>query len=127
MASNLDYLDPSLQPLEDKLQAYLQTEKDLQRAEVEATNLAHQGEPHTTGFDQRPPTGNYPQQTEEVRFSLENLRDDLQRLQQEIIGLLPVRDEWVKVNLGYGPSRVGAFRKADATDAASEYELRVVI
>jgi hypothetical protein len=124
MASNLDYLAPDLQPLEDKVQAYLKAEKDLAQAEIAATTLSHPAAHQPAAFDQRPATGSYPQQTEETANDLQNLQHDLTRLRQEIIGLLPVRDEWVKVNLGYGPSRVGAFRTAAATE---EYELRVVI
>ncbi|RSK44425.1 hypothetical protein [Hymenobacter perfusus] len=124
MASNLDYLAPNLQPLEEKVQAYLKAEKDLAQAEIAATSLTHPTAQETEPFEQRPPTGSYPQQTEEATNELHNIQDDLQRLRQEIIGLLPVRDEWVKVNLGYGPSRVGAFRTAAPDET---YELRVVI
>ena len=124
MASNLDYLAPDLQPLEEKVQAYLKAEKDLAQAEIAATALTHPTAHQPDAFDQRPATGNYPQHTEETANDLQNLQDDLTRLRREIIGLLPVRDEWVKVNLGYGPSRVGAFRTTASTE---EYELRVVI
>jgi len=124
MASNLDYLAPSLQPLEEKVQAYLKAEKELAQAEIAATALSHQPSASTEVFDQRPPTGSYSQQTDEAVNDQQNLQDDLTRLRQEIIQLLPIRDEWVKVNLGYGPSRVGAFQTAAQ---AGEYELRVVI
>lgn len=124
MASNLDYLAPDLQPLEEKVQAYLKAEKDLAQAEIAATTLTHPAAQEPEVFEQRPATGSYPQQTEEAANELQNIQDDLQRLRQEIIGLLPVRDEWVKVNLGYGPSRVGAFRTAAPHET---YELRVVI
>ncbi|RSK29929.1 hypothetical protein [Hymenobacter metallilatus] len=128
MASNLDYLAPDLQPLEEILQAYLKVEKELAQAEIAAVSALHSSAETTRAFDQRPATGNYPQHTEEAVLNLQNLRDDLTRLRQQVLKLLPVRDEWVKVNLGYGPSRVGAFRpdtSQPGTDAA--YELRVVI
>ncbi|GAB2781200.1 hypothetical protein HNQ93_001255 [Hymenobacter luteus] len=132
MATNLDYLDPTLQPLADKLQAYLQTEKELQRAEVKATDLTHRHQPSAppTDYEQRSAAGSYDQPHEEIRLSLEHLRDELDRLRQEVIALLPVRDEWIKVNLGYGPSRVGAFSTTPATaspGANAAYELRVVV
>ena len=96
MASNLDYLDPALIPLEEKVNAYLEAEKSLRRAEIDAAQ------------------------------TVETSRTELARLEQEIIALLPTRNEWVKVNLGYGPSRVGAWH-VPATDSAPErYELRVV-
>lgn len=128
MSTNLDYLDPALQPLADKLQAYLQTEKELQRAEVKATDLTHRNQPapHPTDYEQRSAAGSYNQSHEEIRLSLQHLREEVDRLRQEIITLLPVRDEWIKVNLGYGPSRVGAFSTTSA-DAPAGYELRVVV
>ncbi|GAB3225252.1 hypothetical protein GCM10027346_06310 [Hymenobacter seoulensis] len=130
MASNLNYLDPALLPLEDKLQAYLRAEKELQTAEIEATNLTHQPPTATPEFEQRSASGSYPQELEEVSSTLDDLRTDLARLRAEIIEMLPVRDEWIKVNLGYGPSRVGAFRKASASEhgtATDIYELHVVV
>jgi hypothetical protein len=96
MASNLDYLNPALIPLEEKVNAYLEAEKSLRRAETDAT------------------------QTSDVS------RGDLARMEQEIIALLPTRDEWVKVNLGYGPSRVGAWLVPAFNGAPERYELRVV-
>ncbi|MCR5889666.1 hypothetical protein LRS06_18185 [Hymenobacter sp. J193] len=56
------------------------------------------------------------------------MEEDLATLRREILTMLPVRDEWVKVNLGYGPSRVGAFRneKFGTAPDEEEYLLRVV-
>ncbi|WP_216688534.1 hypothetical protein [Hymenobacter siberiensis] len=96
MASNLDYLNPNLIPLEEKVNTYLEMEKELRRA-------AH---------DQNSGTQHSP--------------TDLSRLEQEIIALLPTRDEWVKVNLGYGPSRVGAWYIPALNGQPERYELRVV-
>ena len=84
MASNLDYLDPALIPLEEKVKAYLTTEKALRKA----------------------------RETSQPAFSSDQkaeMHRAQARLEQEIVELLPTRDEWVKVNLGYGPSRVGAW------------------
>jgi hypothetical protein len=103
MASNLDYLDPALLPLEEKVNAYLEAEKSLRRVVQAAA-------PATSSEADNP----------------EQLRQQLARLEQEIIALLPSRDEWVKVNLGYGPSRVGAWQVPAAGSAAAHYELRVV-
>ena len=129
MASNLDYLDPTLIPLEEKVKNYLDTEKALR-----AANGALQNEPlldrdqaeSAAEFEQRPPTGSYDQDEDELTETVENLRHDLTRLEQEIIALLPCRDAWVKVNLGYGPSRVGAWLVPALGDAPARYELRVV-
>jgi hypothetical protein len=150
MASNLNYLDPFLLPLEDKVQAYLQAEKELQRAVAESASLSHPApQPDATSgpaaeaaahsgtaptsdgiFEQRPPTGSYDQAGEEMHERLQNLRDDIEALQRDIISMLPVRDEWIKLNLGYGPSRIGAFQETatSAEDGAEpKYQLRVVI
>ena len=126
MSSNLDYLNPDLQPLEDKINTYLAAEKDLHKAEQDSTALPleqAQAEASAAAFDQRPATGSFPQHANEVQQQLQNLRDDLDRLRHDIITLLPVRNEWVKLNLGYGPSRVGAFSSPDAADT---YELRII-
>lgn len=128
MASNLDYLDPSLVPLEEKVTAYLEAEEELRKATIAARNLpvmdAEVAEAEQE-FDQRPVTGSFDQQADEVQLKLQNMQEDLAALRQEILELLPVRDEFVKVNLGYGPSRVGAFA-IKALDGATDYELRIV-
>ncbi|MBG8554803.1 hypothetical protein [Hymenobacter guriensis] len=126
MSSNLDYLNPDLLPLEDKVQAYLKAEKELQQARI--TRTMHEHPTPTPEFDQRPATGSYDQQTDEEQQRISAVEDDLATLRREILTMLPVRDEWVKVNLGYGPSRVGAFRNENfgTTPEEEEYLLRVV-
>ena len=129
MASNLDYLDPALVPLEEKVNNYLELEKALRRAEQDLRNepLQHQQEAQAaTQFEQRPPTGSFNQTEDELTQDAANLRAELTTLEQEIIGLLPTRDEWLKVNLGYGPSRVGAWQVPAATGTPARYELRIV-
>jgi hypothetical protein len=131
MASNLDYLSPDLLPLVEKVEAYITTEKDLSRALIARQNepLADAAKAESAAeFEQRPPTGSYDQAGEEQEQEIQNLRDSLAQLHQEILDMLPTRDEWVKVNLGYGPSRVGAWRVPNAADDKAEhYEIRVVI
>lgn len=96
MASNLDYLNPALTPLVEKVNAYLEAEKDLRRAETDASK----------------PAATSPA--------------ELAKLEQEIIALLPTRDEWLKVNLGYGPSRVGAWQVPASATTPERYELRII-
>lgn len=103
MASNLDYLDPALIPLEEKVNAYLEADKTLRR--LTQTNV-----PVPDGSTESPA----------------QIRQELARLESEIIALLPTRDEWVKVNLGYGPSRVGAWQVPATSSTPARYELRVV-
>ncbi|QKG52980.1 hypothetical protein [Hymenobacter sp. BRD67] len=58
----------------------------------------------------------------------QDAQDAIDRLQQDILALLPTRDEWVKVNLGYGPSRVGAWRVPNPNGSGADYyEVRVVM
>ncbi|MFD1874066.1 hypothetical protein [Hymenobacter bucti] len=130
MASNLDYLDPSLQPLVDKVEAYLVAKEDLRKLTIaERNEPLHDAEVEKSAaaFEQRPPTGSFDQHHDELQQQHQDALDDLHRLEGEILHLLPTRDEWVKVNLGYGPSRVGAWRVPNAEGAKEEhYEIRVV-
>ena len=129
MASNLDYLDPHLQPLEEAVKEYLAAEEDLRKLRVAQRNeplLDAEQAQAAAEFEQRPPTGSYDQDEEEQAQQEATLRDDLRRLHQQVLDLLPTRDEWVKVNLGYGPSRVGAFRVPTANGTAEQFQVRVV-
>jgi hypothetical protein len=131
MASNLDYLDPALQPLAEKVEAYLVAKEVLRKLTVaernEATHDAAVAE-SATEFEQRPPTGSFDQHEDELIQNRQDAQDDLHRLEAAILQLLPTRDEWVKVNLGYGPSRVGAWRVPNAAGSTAEhYEIRVVM
>lgn len=103
MASNLDYLDSALLPLEEKVNAYLEAEKALRQTTQAAA-------PAANGFDGNPA----------------QLHQQLAQLESEIMAMLPTRDAWVKVNLGYGPSRVGAWQVPATGSAPARYELRIV-
>jgi len=131
MASNLDYLDPTLQPLVQKVEAYLVAKEDLRKLTIADRNEAlHDAdvEKAASEFEQRPPTGSFDQHHDELTQQRQDALDDLHRLEAEILQLLPTRDEWVKVNLGYGPSRVGAWRVPNNADGKAEhYEIRVVL
>src|SRR5688572_13392932 len=129
MASNLDYLNPALLPLEEKANAYLELEKALQRAVAAAKNAPLHSEERAQAaaeFEQRPPTGSYDQEADELNQEVENRRAELAQLEQEIIAMLPTRDEWLKVNLGYGPSRIGAWHVPAVGGSPERYEVRIV-
>jgi len=129
MASNLDYLSPSLQPLEEKAQAYVDAEAALRQAELALHNEpARQNQQAQAAgqFEQRPPTGSFDQPHAELLQRLQNTRDELHTLHAELLALLPARDEWVKINLGYGPSRIGAWHVAATADKPEHYQVRVV-
>ena len=109
MAANLDYLDPNLIPLEEKAQAYIDAEQELRRIELARQVATAQ-----------------PEHQQQLTQSQQALQAELDRLHGEILALLPTRNEWVKVNLGYGPSRVGAWHVPAAEGRAEHYEIRVV-
>ena len=131
MASNLDYLNPDLQPLVRKVDAYLAAKEDLRKLTIadrnEATHDAAAAQ-SAQEFEQRPPTGSFDQHADELDQRRQYAQADLDQLAQDILALLPTRDEWVKLNLGYGPSRVGAWRVPNAQGSEAEhYEIRVVL
>ncbi len=131
MASNLDYLNPDLQPLVEKVEAYLAAKEDLRKLSVaEHNEAAHDAAVAQSAaeFEQRPPTGSFDQHADELNLRHQDAQDAVDTLSRDILALLPTRDEWVKVNLGYGPSRVGAWRVPNAQDSHAEhYEIRVVM
>jgi len=131
MASNLDYLNPNLQPLVEKVEAYLAAKEDLRKLTIaERNEPLHDAEVASAAaeFEMRPPTGSYDQHADELQLQHEDAQDAVNRLSADILALLPTRDEWVKVNLGYGPSRVGAWRVPNAPGTSAEhYEIRVVV
>jgi hypothetical protein len=122
VASNLDYLNPDLRPLEEKVEAYLAAEKDLRML-----TIADRNEASHDAFEQRPPTGSFDQHADELNLRRQDAQDALDALRRDILALLPTRDEWVKVNLGYGPSRVGAWHVPNPHNPTAEhYEVRVI-
>ena len=126
VASNLDYLAPALEPLEEKVKAYLRAEEALRKARLGTADAPRPaaGRIQTAeAFEQPLATGSYNQAADERREQHQTLHDDLVRIRHEIIDILPTRDAWVKVNLGYGPSRVGAWA---VPGPPAGYELRVV-
>ena len=131
MASNLDYLSPDLQPLVEKVEAYLAAKEDLRKLTVaERNEPTHDAAVAASAaeFEQRPPTGSFDQHADELGLQHQDAQDAINQLSRDILALLPTRDEWVKVNLGYGPSRVGAWRVPNAQDPHAEhYEIRVVM
>ena len=132
MAASLDYLNPDLQPLVQKVEEYLAAKEELRKLVVaERNEPLHDAQVTAAAeaFEMRPPTGSYDQHADELRLRHENAQEDVQRLAGEVLALLPTRDEWVKVNLGYGPSRVGAWRVPGSSQKPQEenYEIRVVV
>ncbi|OGX81305.1 hypothetical protein [Hymenobacter glacialis] len=120
MASNLDYLNPAYLPLEDKVNDFLETQKALSRAQVALKTAQLPRQP------QAPAASSYTRESNQLQQEAAGLQHKLDQLEREIIGMLPTRNEWLKVNLGYGPSRVGAWHIPAQDGAAERVELRVV-
>ncbi len=111
MENLINYLDESLIPLEEKVKDYLHLERDIRLLEVELLSLQSM----KPDFD--------PEQDMENQFSgtgqssplndkeqkLKEMLEQHQALQQEVIAMLPEKDKFVELNLGYGPSMVGYF------------------
>jgi len=131
MASNLDYLSPDLQPLVEKVEAYLAAKEDFRKLTIaERNETVHDANVAASAeaFEQRPPTGSFDQHADELALQHQDAQEAIDRFSQDIIALLPTRNEWVKVNLGYGPSRVGAWSVPNPDGSGAEhYEVRVVM
>ncbi|TPE46398.1 hypothetical protein [Pontibacter mangrovi] len=105
MENLIQYLDESLVPLEEKVKAYLNLEKDIRKTEVAL--LTKQKGPVKQAAEN---TATTPTQTPEVsEGQLQEMVQRLEELRQEIVQMLPEKDKFIEVNLGYGPSMVGYF------------------
>ncbi|WP_299823215.1 hypothetical protein [uncultured Pontibacter sp.] len=111
MENLISYLDESLVPLEKKVQEYLEAEKEIRLLEVKILTLQNKvgsaDEP-----EQSETWGDIGQEETELgqhQKQMENLMQRYRQLQQEVIEMLPERNKFVEVNLGYGPSMVGYF------------------
>jgi exonuclease VII small subunit len=111
MENLVAYLDESLIPLENKIKEYLEIEHEIRLLEVKILTAQNKvgaaDEP-----DQNEPSADIG--TEETELSqhqqhLETLLNRYKELQNEVISMLPEKNKFVEVNLGYGPSMVGYF------------------
>lgn len=111
MENLIEYLDESLVPLEEKVKEYLHVERDIRLLEVELLSLQSMRpdfDPEQTMEQQL--TDEQPQNSpNDKEQKLKDLLEKYKDLQQEVIGMLPERDKFVELNLGYGPSMVGYF------------------
>jgi len=94
-----EYLEEEREPLENKVKQYLELERNIRLLEVDMLSMQHQH------VDE-----DFPQdQLAETEMQLSVLVQHYEKLQQEIIALLPGVNKLVEINLGYGPSSVGYF------------------
>lgn len=129
MENLIAYLDESLIPLEQKIQEYLEVEKEIRLLEVKILTLqnkvAASDEPDQT--EAQADIGTEESELDQHQQLLENLLKRYQDLKQEVIEMLPEKNKFIEINLGYGPSMVGYFTVDHEThQALPEPVLRVV-
>ncbi|GAB3199422.1 hypothetical protein ABID22_002333 [Pontibacter aydingkolensis] len=111
MENLIAYLDESLVPLENKIQEYLEVEKEIRLLEVKILTLQNKAaaadEPEQP--DHQPSAGTEETEAGEHQQRMNKLLERYQELQQEVINMLPEKNKFVEINLGYGPSMVGYF------------------
>lgn len=111
MENLISYLDESLVPLENKIQEYLEVEKEIRLLEVKILTLQNKvaaaDEPEQT--EAQANIGSEETELGQHQQQMETLMKRYQDLQQEVIGMLPERNKFIEINLGYGPSMVGYF------------------
>jgi hypothetical protein len=120
MEDYVNYLDESLRPLEEKAQEYLLLEERLRYIDIENDSATHQFIPEEEQ-NKNPETGDKTMasaqlqqgvpiiKTPETHQSPEEIKSKLSQLKQEIIAMLPETNKFIPVDLGYGPSSIGAF------------------
>lgn len=111
MENLIEYLDESLVPLEEKVKEYLHVERDIRLLEVELLSLQSMRpdfDPEQT-MEQHLKDAQPHNSLNDKEQKLKDLLAKYKALQQEVIGMLPERDKFVELNLGYGPSMVGYF------------------
>lgn len=112
MENLIAYLDESLVPLEKKVKEYLDLEREIRLLEVKIVNLQNKVAASNDPEMQESMSHDGKPQESELNKNEEMMEILLQRyqeMQQEIIRMLPEKNKFVEINLGYGPSMVGYF------------------
>ncbi|NEM98546.1 hypothetical protein [Pontibacter burrus] len=112
MENLTQYLDKSLIPLEDKVKEYLGVERDIRILDVELLSLQSMKsdfdpEQHDLEQEMRQGTKNTDLNDKEQKMA--ELLDKYGKLRNELIQMLPEKNKFIEINLGYGPSMVGYF------------------
>jgi len=130
MENLIKYLDKALEPLDNKVKAYLDVERDIRLLEVELLSLQSirpDFDPEYSDLEQALKAGRFDHQLNDKEQHMAALLNRYQQLRDELIALLPEQNKFIAINLGYGPSRVGYFtRDPDTHQSLSEPVLRVI-
>lgn len=130
MENLIEYLDESLIPLEEKVKEYLHIERDIRLLEVELLSLQSikpDYDPEQQNLEQRVAAGQPSSTFNDKEQKMVEMLEQYKQLQQEVIDLLPEKNKFIELNLGYGPSQVGYFTTDPETHVPlDEPVLRVV-
>jgi len=110
MENLTQYLDKSLIPLEDKVKEYLNVERDIRILDVELLSLQSikaDFNPEQHDLEQGMKEGNSNLNDKEQKMTA--LLEKYNQLRTELINMLPEKNRFIEINLGYGPSMVGYF------------------
>ncbi|MEJ8757283.1 hypothetical protein WG947_09770 [Pontibacter sp. H259] len=112
MENLTQYLDKSLIPLEDKVKEYLNVERDIRLLDVELLSLQSiksdfNPEQHDLEQDMQEGTAHTDLNDKEQKMTA--LLEKYNKLRTELINMLPEKNRFIEINLGYGPSMVGYF------------------
>ena len=112
MENLTQYLDKSLIPLEDKVKEYLNIERDIRILDVELLSLQSiksdfDPDRHDLEQEMQQGAGNSALNDKEQKMAA--LLEKYNSLRSELINMLPEKNKFIEINLGYGPSMVGYF------------------
>ncbi len=111
MENLTEYLDKTLVPLETKVREYLNIERDIRILDVELLSLQsmksdYNPEQHDLEQDMQEGKKNEMNDKEQ---KMSELLNKYKQLRTEVINMLPEKNKFIEINLGYGPSMVGYF------------------
>ncbi|MER2997520.1 hypothetical protein [Pontibacter populi] len=112
MENLTQYLDKSLLPLEDKVKEYLNIERDIRLLDVELLSLQSiksDFNPEQHDLEQGMNEGAGKSDLNDKEQKMTELLDKYNHLRSELIQMLPEKNKFIEINLGYGPSMVGYF------------------
>ncbi|MBB6611721.1 hypothetical protein H7F15_11785 [Pontibacter sp. Tf4] len=106
------YLDKTLIPLENKVKDYLNVERDIRILDVELLSLQSiksDFNPEQHDLEQEMKDGTKSAALNDKEQKMAELLEKYSTLRNELIQMLPEKNKFIEINLGYGPSMVGYF------------------
>jgi predicted nucleic acid-binding Zn-ribbon protein len=111
MENLIAYLDESLVPLENKIKEYLEIEHEIRLLEVKiltAQNKVSVAD-ELDQIEANTDIGTEETELNSYQDQMNTLLNRYNDLKSEVISMLPEKNKFVEINLGYGPSMVGYF------------------